>query len=106
MRNFRKKFGDHPAKAHVRLIWEARSRDEVIEKIRSFQSIFHDPKLDRWLNHKLTPWILAGLCIGQSKIPSKWWLIARQHTNIGESSHFQDNNFTGRKLSLLAAVLK
>jgi len=42
----------------------------------------------------------------QSKIPIKWWTFARDHTEISESSHFQDNNYTGRKQSLLAALLK
>jgi hypothetical protein len=41
-----------------------------------------------------------------SKIPIQDWQYAPKHTGISESSHFQDNNFTGPKLSLLAAVLK
>ena len=51
-------------------------------------------------------WILSGLTPEQSKIPIKWWTFARDQTGISESSHFQDNNYTGREQSLLAALLK
>ena len=68
--------------------------------------LYPDEKLKSWLKHKCKDWILAGLCIGESRIPFQWWMLAPHHTGISESSHFQDNNFTGHKLPLLAAVLK
>ncbi|PGG95215.1 hypothetical protein AJ80_10003 [Polytolypa hystricis UAMH7299] len=34
-----------------------------------------------------------------------WRTYARKHTGISESSHFADNEFIGRKQTLLAAVL-
>ena len=82
-----KKFGrNHPAKHALENIWNARS--------------YH------WLDRKQKAWILGGLCPGVSKIPILWWDMARKHTGLSESSHFQDNNVTGRKNNLLAAVLK
>jgi hypothetical protein len=53
------------------------------------------PELKSWIKSKKKGWILAGLAHEQSKIPIKWWTYAHNHTGIGESSHFQDNNFTG-----------
>ena len=53
------------------------------------------PELKSWIRSKKQGWILAGLTHEQSKIPIKWWTYARDHTGISESSHFQDNNFTG-----------
>lgn len=64
------------------------------------------PELKKWIDSKRPAWILAGLSKERSKIPVEWWDFARKHTGLEESSHFQDNNYTGRKLSLLAAVLR
>jgi hypothetical protein len=64
------------------------------------------PELRSWILNKKKGWVLGGLSREQSKIPYKWWLYAREHTGINEGSHFQDNNFTGRNISLLGAVLK
>lgn len=105
-RNFRNKLGDHPAKDHLHQLWQATSHDEFLDMINHIISLYPDEKLERWLKHKCKDWILAGLCIGGSRIPYQWWMLAPHHTGISESSHFQDNNFTGRKLPLLAAVLK
>ena len=49
--------------------------------------------------------MLAALTKEHSKIPLQWWDIALKHTGLAESSHFQDNNWTGRKLTLLGALL-
>ena len=105
-RNFQNKLGNHPAKAHLPFLWQKNSRKEAVDYIHEIIHEYNTPELTSWLKHKLKDWILAGLCIGSSKIPFQWWKLAAHHTGISESSHFQDNNFTGRKLSLLAAVLK
>lgn len=103
-----KKFGrNHPAKHALENIWNARSYDEVMTKMESLKNIYpEDAKLHHWLDRKRKAWILGGLCPGVSKIPILWWDMARKHTGLSESSHFQDNNVTGRKNNLLAAVLK
>lgn len=64
------------------------------------------PELERWINNKRADWIIAGLARSESRIAPEYWTFARKHTGISESSHFSDNNFTGRKTSLLNAVLK
>jgi hypothetical protein len=64
------------------------------------------PELATWLKSKRKDWILAGLSQEKSKVPIEWWTFARSHTGISESSHFADNNFTGRQLSVLAAIMK
>jgi hypothetical protein len=103
-RNFAKKFGDHAAKHQLHQIWEASSKEEVVRKLHGLAEIF--PELRNWIKNKEKPWILSGLTPEQSKIPIQWWVYARDQTGIGESSHFQENNYTGRKQSLLAACLK
>jgi hypothetical protein len=103
-RNFKKKFGDHEAKHRLHLIWEAPSKEDVISQLDSLASVF--PEISKWIKNKKKSWILSGLTPEQSKIPVKWWTFARDQTGISESSHFQDNNYTGRKQSLLAALLK
>ncbi|PYH88476.1 hypothetical protein BO71DRAFT_136463 [Aspergillus ellipticus CBS 707.79] len=103
-RNFRKKFGDHPAKYKIRGLWEASTTQEILEHIQCLSTEY--PELKHWLENKKPPWILSGLAAELSKIPYLDWIYARKHTGLSESSHFQDNNYTGRKLSLLAAVLR
>jgi hypothetical protein len=103
-RNFQKKFGDHPAKHLLHLIWEAKSKPELLEHMDEISSTY--PETKSWIDHKKTPWILAGLSPEQSKIPIEFWIIARKDTGVSESSHFMDNNFTGRRLSLLTTVLR
>lgn len=106
-RNFRKKFGDHPAKEAVYQLWNAPSREEFFKKMEGILELFPHDKLRRWLEHKSSkPWILGGLCPGQSKMDFQYWRLVSKHTNISESSHFLDNNATGRKLSLLGGVLR
>jgi hypothetical protein len=109
-RNFRKKFGDHPAKESVYQLWNSSSRDELLKKVDGILEVFADDKLKRWLQHKTSkPWILGALCPGQSKmgyVAYEYWRLVSKHTNISESSHFLDNNATGRKLSLLGGVLR
>lgn len=103
-RNFQKKFGNHPAKHIIHLIWEAETKDAIISGLDQLCSIH--PELTSWVKGKKKGWIMSGLTVEQSKIPVEWWKYIQDHTGISESSHFQDNNFTGRKLSLLTAVLK
>lgn len=64
------------------------------------------PELTNWIKDKKVQWIVSGLTKAESKIEPVYWDFARKHTGISESSHFQDNNFTGRKTSLLNAVFK
>ncbi len=103
-RNFAKKFPTHPMKHHIHQLWGVNSRKKLLKKMDSICETY--PELTSWIDNKRTGWILAGLTPEQSKVPIKWWMYARDHTGISESSHFQDNNFTGRKISLLDAVLK
>jgi dsRNA-specific ribonuclease len=63
------------------------------------------PELKSWVLNKQPQWILAGLCSSESKMKPEYRLIARKHTGNGESSHFQENNFTGRGRTLIAATL-
>jgi hypothetical protein len=102
-RNFAKRFPTHKARYLIDQIWEAETEQKLSSRMESI-CLFY-PELTSWISNKKTPWILAGLAKEKSKIPWEWWIYARKHTGIGESSHFQDNNFTGRKLSVLAAVL-
>ncbi len=91
-------------KHKIHELWNMNSIGKVLEKMQSISKEY--PELKSWIKSKQKGWILAGLTSEQSKIPIQWWTYARHHTGLAESSHFQDNNFTGRKLSLLGAVLK
>lgn len=103
-RNFAKKFPQHPMLFHVDALWNAETKQGLLEKMDSI-CVVH-PELKPFFNGKKADWILAGLTIEQSKVPYEWWVYARKHTGISESSHFRDNNYTGRKLSLLSAILR
>lgn len=85
-------------------LWMAKSKDELLTEMDRVCATY--PELKSWISNKQKGWVLAGLAREQSKIPIQWWTYARKHTGICESSHFEDNNFTGRKISLLGAVLK
>jgi hypothetical protein len=63
------------------------------------------PELTKWLKHKETSWIMSGLAQSESKVAINYWIYARKHTGISESSHFQENNRVGRKTSMLRACL-
>ncbi|KAI9751102.1 MAG: hypothetical protein M1835_001264, partial [Candelina submexicana] len=103
-RNFKKRFPNHPATHLIAQLWEAETVDELDERMTSIGLLY--PKLKTWIKHRQTTWILAGLCQEKSRIPTYWWLLARSHTGIEESSHYQDNEYAGRKLSLLASILR
>ncbi len=103
-RNFAKKFPKHPVKHSIHQLWNMNSKQELLKQMDSISTTY--PELKSWINSKKKRWILSGLTPEQSKVPIKWWIYARDHTGISESSHFQDNNFTGRKISFLGAVLK
>lgn len=103
-RNFAKKFPRHPLKHGIHQLWEAGSKAELLYLMDCICKEY--PELQSWVKNKKTDWILGGLSREQSKIPFKWWVCARKHTGLNEGSHFQDNNFTGRKISMLGAVLK
>ncbi|KAN0068226.1 hypothetical protein V8E54_013796, partial [Elaphomyces granulatus] len=102
--NFAKEFPTHPMRHRILQLWDMPTKNQLLEQMQSICSVY--PELSSWLNSKKKTWILSGLTPEESKIPVKWWTYARDHTGISESSHFQDNNFTGRKISLLGAVLK
>jgi hypothetical protein len=91
-------------KHEIHQLWNKQSKKGVLEEMDRISKAY--PELKSWIKSKKKGWILAGLTPEQSKIPIKWWIYSRDHTGIGESSHFQDNNFTGRKISLLGGVLK
>jgi hypothetical protein len=86
------------------LLWTAESKTQLLENMDRICETW--PELKSFVKNKKVPWIMSGLCKGESKIPPQWWDFARKHTGISESSHFQDNNFTGRKTSLVNAILK
>ena len=102
--SFAVKYPKHPARYKINKIWYEDTVTSVIQRIDSISTLY--PKLKSWINSKKADWILAGLTTEQSKVPYDWWTFARKHTGIGESSHFTDNNYSGRKISLLAAVLR
>jgi hypothetical protein len=99
-----RKHPKHLATYVVMQLWDTTSVYDLEVQTQILCSTY--PELTTWLQNKLKPWILAGLVCEKSHIPKPWWLFARNHTGLSESSHFVDNNFTGRKLSLLAAVLR
>ena len=103
-RNFAKKFPNHELKHVVDKIFNADTERELLFQMDNICITW--PQLKPWINSKRAAWIMAGLSKARSKIPIEWWDFARKHTGIEESSHFQDNNYTGRKLSLLAAVMR
>jgi hypothetical protein len=103
-RAFQKKFPIHPAKNLIPELWSAENKDQVLERMQTICTAY--PELKPWVRSKQVPWILAGLSKEQSKIPTTDWIIARKHSGLSESSHFKDNNHTGRNLSLLGAVLR
>jgi hypothetical protein len=104
-RNFAKRFPRHRIRHEFfQLLFGANSRLEIDAHMRAI--CLEYPELKQWMLNKKPRWLLAGLTRSESKVPFKYWLQARKHTGIGESSHFQDNNFTGRKTSMLNAVLK
>ncbi|KAH8684403.1 hypothetical protein BGZ60DRAFT_165405 [Tricladium varicosporioides] len=104
-RNFAKKFPLHPAR-HMLLdkIFGSESSDEITTHMRNICTVY--PELQSWVVNKQPTWLIAGLARSASKVPIAYWTFARKHTGISESSHFQENNFTGRKTSLLNATLK
>jgi beta-xylosidase len=99
-RNFMKKFPRHPMTTDIMQLWEAESIDDLKIQMQIISSSY--PDLKNWTKSKQKDWILAGLAQEKSKVPPEWWTFARSHTGISESSHFSDNNFTGRQLSLLS----
>ena len=103
-RNFAKEWPKHTVRHSIDIIWQQETQDGLFQHMNNICEVY--PELKKWINHKRTPWILAGLTKELSKVPEAWWTFARKHTGISESSHFSDNNYTGRALSLLNAVLR
>ena len=83
----------------IQELWMAKSKDELLAEMDRVCAAY--PELKSWISNKQKGWLLARLAREQSKIPIQWWTYARKHTGICESSHFEDNNFTDRKISLL-----
>jgi hypothetical protein len=104
-RNFAKRFPRHTIRHEFfQLLFGANSKVEIDAHMQSI--CIEYPELKQWILNKKPRWLLAGLTRSESKVPYSSWLRARKHTGVGESSHFQDNNFTGRRTSMLNAVLK
>jgi hypothetical protein len=80
------------------------SQDDIAEHMRGICIVY--PELRTWVVNKQPSWLITGLARSASKVPIAYWTFARKHTGNSESSHFQENNFTGRKTSLLNATLK
>lgn len=104
-RNLAKQFPNHPARyILLQKIFGAESKEEIAVCMRGICAVY--PELRSWLVHKQPQWLISGIAQAESKIAPEFWLNARKHTGNSESSHFQENNFTGRKVSLLCAVLR
>lgn len=103
-RAFRKRLPDHPATYTLDLIWEAKTKQDVIDLLDQMASTW--PETSNWVKNKKKDWILAALSSQHSKIPIDWWNNATHHTGISESSHFMDNEAVGRKQALLTGILK
>lgn len=103
-RNFAKKFPQHPVRPIIGEIWDFQDSESLERELVKIYTKY--PELKNWCKNKMADWILAGLAKDRSRIPGIWWDYARKHSGLSESSHFQENNFTGRKLNLLAAVLR
>ena len=102
--NFAKKFLKHSIKYHIHQFWNVNSKQKLLKQMNSISETYSE--LKSWINSKKKKWILAELTSEQSKVSIKWWIYACDHTEIDESSHFQNNNFTDWKISLLDASLR
>lgn len=100
-----KRFGNHPGR-HTVLndLFGGSTRAALLDNMRSICRQY--PDLKRWIRHKQAHWLVSGLAHSESKVPIEYWTIARKHTGLCESSHFQENNYVGRKTSMLHACLK
>ena len=85
-------------------IFTCESGDAIATYMRGICTVY--PELRPWILNKQPDWLITRLARSASKIPIAYWTFARKHTGNSESSHFQENNFTGRKTSLLNGVLK
>jgi hypothetical protein len=104
-RNFMEKYQKHPVFHYIKLLWtDVDNLSALKEHIQSICVTF--PEMKSWYANKETNWILAGLSAKASKVPYEWRKIARKDTNASESSHAQDNFFTGTKNALLHSILK
>jgi hypothetical protein len=104
-RNFAKAYPLHPARyLLLDQLFACETSDQIAERMLSICQTY--PDLKTWILNKQPTWLMAGLAKSASKVPIAYWHFARKHTGNSESSHFQENNFTGRKTSLLNAILK
>jgi hypothetical protein len=103
-RAFKKKFNNHEATSVIPLIFNARSKAEVLAIMDSTSAKW--PETKHWFQNKMTSWVLAGITSEASKIPIHWWKLAPHHTGISESSHYRDNEAVGRKQALLTAIIR
>jgi hypothetical protein len=102
-RNLLKKFKDHPG-THIIIpkLFQSRNRAELNQNVESICRTY--PELKSWIVSKLPSWLISGLVKSESKIDILYWTECRKHTGLSESSHFQENNFTGRGTNMLNAV--
>lgn len=103
-RNFFKRYHNHTMRHYIQQIWKAEKKQDVIRYMNRACQAYTE--LAPWFNAKKNPWILSALCQEVSKIDTLWWKIAHKNTNLCESSHFEDNYFTGKSISLLAGVMR
>jgi hypothetical protein len=99
-----KDFPDHPLKDQIPHMWNASTKAELIRQMNHTCDAY--PELANFIRNKQQDWILAGLAQEESKVPLDWWDYAHNETSIGESGHFLDSEYVGRKLPLLTAVLR
>ena len=90
--------------AMLHLLWEAGSITEYRKHIKELCTTY--PELESWFKAKQKPWIVSALIQSESRVPGISWVYARKNTNLAESTHFEDNNATGRKLTLLGVILR
>lgn len=105
IRNFMKKHCAHDLTHHIRALWD---NAEDITQLRAHMDSICDerPELKPWFKGKYASWVLAGLSKEASLVDYIYWILARKDTNRAESSHHQDNCFTGYRNSLLGSILK
>lgn len=106
VRAFRKRFPKHDMYDIVaHRLFNSNSRAELDSQMDEICRAY--PELMAWIRGKQGKrWIRAALSGQETKIPIEWWMNARKHTGLNESSHFSDNNFAGRKNTIIGGILK
>ncbi|KAJ3710836.1 hypothetical protein C8R42DRAFT_729050 [Lentinula raphanica] len=81
------------------------SSEAAIEEFTQWIRGLGNRHVQAWWDHKLQPFILAGIIRCRSAMDLESWTITDSTTNMNEAQHAWTNKFTGTKLSLLEAIL-